>query len=132
MFIATANNLATIPTPLLDRMELIEVSGYITEEKIEIARRHLIPKEMDANGLKKEHVKFTKAAIEYIIENHTRESGVRELEKKISKVMRKIALEIASDKFTGQHELKPADIRQYLGAPEYSRDKYQAMNMPVW
>ena len=125
MFIATANNLATIPTPLLDRMELIEVSGYITEEKIEIVRRHLIPKEMDANGLKKEHVKFTKAAIEYIIENHTRESGVRELEKKISKVMRKIALEIASDKFTGQHELKPADIRQYLGAPEYSRDKYQ-------
>ena len=125
MFIATANNLGTIPTPLLDRMELIEVSGYITEEKIEIAKRHLIPKEMQANGLQKEHVKFTKAAIEYIIENYTRESGVRELEKKISKVMRKIALEIASDKFTGQHELKPADIRQYLGAPEYSRDKYQ-------
>ncbi len=125
MFIATANNLGTIPTPLLDRMELIEVSGYITEEKIEIAKRHLIPKEMQANGLQKEHVKFTKAAIEYIIENYTRESGVRELEKKISKVMRKIALEIASDRFTGQHELKPADIKAYLGAPEYSRDKYQ-------
>lgn len=125
MFIATANNLATIPTPLLDRMELIEVSGYITEEKIEIARRHLIPKEMEANGLKKEHVKFTKPAIEYIIENYTRESGVRELEKKISKIMRKIALEIASNKFVSQHELKPADIRQYLGVPEYSRDKYQ-------
>ena len=125
MFIATANNLGTIPTPLLDRMELIEVSGYITEEKIEIAKRHLIPKEMQANGLQKEHVKFTKAAIEYIIENYTRESGVRELEKKINKVMRKIALEIASDRFTGQHELKPADIKAYLGAPEYSRDKYQ-------
>ena len=125
MFIATANNLGTIPTPLLDRMELIEVSGYITEEKIEIAKRHLIPKEMQANGLQKEHVKFTKAAIDYIIENYTRESGVRELEKKISKVMRKIALEIASDRFTGQHELKPADIKAYLGAPEYSRDKYQ-------
>lgn len=125
MFIATANNLGTIPTPLLDRMELIEVSGYITEEKIEIARRHLIPKEMEATGLKREHVKFTKPAIEYIIENYTRESGVRELEKKISKVMRKIALEIASDKFEGLHELKPADIRQYLGVPEYSRDKYQ-------
>ena len=125
MFIATANNLSTIPTPLLDRMELIEVSGYITEEKIEIARRHLIPKEMLANGLKKEHVKFTKPAIEYIIENYTRESGVRELEKKIGKVMRKIALEIASDKFTGLHELKPDDIKQYLGTPEYSRDKYQ-------
>ena len=125
MFIATANNLNTIPGPLLDRMELIEVSGYITEEKIEIARRHLIPKEMEATGLKREHVKFTKPAIEYIIENYTRESGVRELEKKISKVMRKIALEIASDKFEGLHELKPADIRQYLGVPEYSRDKYQ-------
>ena len=125
MFIATANNLAAIPTPLLDRMELIEVSGYITEEKIEIARRHLIPKEMEANGLKKEHVKFSKAAIEYIIENYTRESGVRKLEKKISKVMRKIALEIASDRFSGQHDLKPTDIKNYLGTPEYSRDKYQ-------
>ena len=125
MFIATANNLGTIPTPLLDRMELIEVSGYITEEKIEIARRHLIPKELEANGLKKEHLKFSKAAIEYIIENYTRESGVRELEKKISKVMRKVALEIASDKFTETHELKPTDIKTYLGATEYSRDKYQ-------
>ena len=125
MFIATANNLGTIPTPLLDRMELIEVSGYITEEKIEIARRHLIPKELEANGLKKEHLKFSKAAIEYIIENYTRESGVRELEKKISKVMRKVALEIASDKFTETHELKPADIKNFLGIPEYSRDKYQ-------
>lgn len=80
---------------------------------------------MQANGLQKEHVKFTKAAIEYIIENYTRESGVRELEKKIGKVMRKIALEIARDSFTGQHELKPADIKDYLGVPEYSRDKYQ-------
>ena len=125
MFIATANNLGTIPSPLLDRMELTEVSGYITEEKIEIARRHLIPKEMEKNGLKKEHVKFSKAATEYIIENYTRESGVRELEKKISKVMRKIALEIASDEFTGTHELKPKDIEKFLGAQEYSRDKYQ-------
>ena len=125
MFIATANNLGTIPTPLLDRMELIEVSGYITEEKIEIARRHLIPKELEANGLKKEHVKFSKAAIEYIIENYTRESGVRELEKKIGKIMRKVALEIASNKFKGTHEIKPADITNFLGITEYSRDKYQ-------
>lgn len=125
MFIATANNIGTIPSPLLDRMELIEVSGYITEEKIEIARRHLIPKEMEATGLTKDHVKFTNAAIEYIIENYTRESGVRELEKKISKVMRRIALEVASDKFTERHELKPKDIPQYLGVQEYSRDKYQ-------
>ncbi len=125
MFIATANNIGAIPPPLLDRMELIEVSGYITEEKIEIARRHLIPKELENNGLTKDNVKFTPSAIEYIIENYTRESGVRELEKKISKVMRKIALEIASDKFTERHDLKPADIKKYLGMPPYSRDKYQ-------
>lgn len=125
MFIATANNIGAIPPPLLDRMELIEVSGYITEEKIEIARRHLIPKELENNGLTKDNVKFIPSAIEYIIENYTRESGVRELEKKISKVMRKIALEIASDKFTERHDLKPADIKQYLGMPPYSRDKYQ-------
>lgn len=131
MFIATANNLGTIPTPLLDRMELIEVSGYITEEKIEIAKRHLIPKEMQANGLQKEHVKFTKAAIEYIIENYTRESGVRELEKKISKVMRKIALEIASDRFTGQHELNRPTSRLIWARPNIHGTNTRAMNMPV-
>lgn len=125
MFIATANNLGTIPQPLLDRMELIEVSGYITEEKVEIAKRHLIPKEMEASGLKKEHLKFSKAAIEYIIENYTRESGVRQLEKTLSKIMRKVALEIACDKFDGTVELKPADVSKYLGVPLYSRDKYQ-------
>ena len=113
-------------------MELIEVSGYITEEKIEIARRHLIPKEMEANGLKKEHVKFSKAAIEYIVENYTRESGVRELEKKISKVMRKIALEIASDKFIGQHDLKPADIKSIWVLLNTHATNTRAMNMPVW
>ena len=125
MFIATANNLATIPTPLLDRMELIEVSGYITEEKIEIARRHLIPKELEANGLTKKQVKFSKDAIEYIVENYTRESGVRELEKKIGKVMRKIALEFAREGCESQHNIKPAEVRKYLGVEEYSRDKYQ-------
>ena len=125
MFIATANSLNTIPSALLDRMELIEVSGYITEEKVEIARRHLIPKELAANGIKKEYVKFSKQALEYIIENYTRESGVRELEKKINKVLRKIALEFAKDGYELMHEIKPEDVRDYLGAPEYSRDKYQ-------
>ncbi|MBQ8520777.1 MAG: endopeptidase La, partial [Bacteroides sp.] len=125
MFIATANNLSTIPSALLDRMELIEVSGYITEEKVEIARRHLVPKELNNNGLKKEYVKFTKSALEYIIENYTRESGVRELEKKINKIMRKIALESARNGYELTHDIKPADVRYYLGVPEYSRDKYQ-------
>lgn len=126
MFIATANNLGTIPAPLLDRMELIEVSGYITEEKVEIARRHLIPKELENNGLSKEQIKFSKPAIEYIVENYTRESGVRELEKKISKIMRKIALIAARDGMEElTYEIKPADVKKYLGQPEYSRDKYQ-------
>ena len=125
MFIATANNLGTIPPALLDRMELIEVSGYITEEKVEIARKHLVPKELENNGLRKEYVKFSKSALEYIVENYTRESGVRELEKKINKVMRKIALEFARDGYELVHDIKPADVRRYLGAPEYSRDKYQ-------
>ena len=97
MFIATANNINTIPAPLLDRMELIEVSGYITEEKIEIAKRHLIPKEMEANGLAKGSLSIGKAAIESIIENYTRESGVRELEKKIGKICRKAACRYADN-----------------------------------
>ncbi len=125
MFIATANNLSTIPSALLDRMELIEVSGYITEEKIEIARRHLVPKEIENNGLNKKLIKISKSALEYIIENYTRESGVRELEKKINKIMRKIALEIAREGNEFIHDIKPADIKLYLGVPEYSRDKYQ-------
>ena len=125
MFIATANNLSTIPPALLDRMELIEVSGYITEEKVEIAKRHLVPKELDNNGLKKENVKISKATLEYIVEKHTRESGVRELEKKINKVMRRIALEFAREGIETPHDIKPADVPSYLGAAEYSRDKYQ-------
>jgi ATP-dependent Lon protease len=127
MFIATANNIGTIPPPLLDRMELIEVSGYITEEKVEIARKHLIPKEMANTGIRKEDVKFHKSAIEYIIENYTRESGVRELEKKIGKILRKIALEYARDEnqVIVPRTLKAGDVPTYLGMPEYSRDKYQ-------
>ncbi|MCK9159879.1 MAG: endopeptidase La [Bacteroidaceae bacterium] len=125
LFIATANNLSTIPEALLDRMELIEVSGYITEEKIEIARRHLIPKELLANGMNKSEVKFTKQALEKIIESYTRESGVRELEKKISKVMRKVALKYAKDGILPLHDIKPDELHEYLGSEEYSRDKYQ-------
>ena len=94
LFIATANNIHTISQPLLDRMELIEVSGYIIEEKIEIASRHLIPKQMSNHGIK-EKISFKKDAIKKIIESYTRESGVRELDKKIAKIMRKMAKRIA-------------------------------------
>ncbi|MDM8146375.1 endopeptidase La [Bacteroides eggerthii] len=126
LFIATANNVGTIPRPLLDRMELIEVSGYITEEKIEIAKRHLIPKEKENNGLAGEQdIKFTRPAIEFLIENYTRESGVRGLEKKINKVFRKIALEYAHTGVIPYTEIKPADIEKLLGKPEFTRDIYQ-------
>ena len=125
MFIATANNLNTIPGPLLDRMELIEVSGYITEEKVEIARKHLVPKELEANGMKKTDIKIPKDTLEAIIESYTRESGVRELEKKIGKILRKSARQYATDGFFLKTEIKPTDLYDFLGAPEYTRDKYQ-------
>lgn len=125
MFIATANNLSAIPQPLLDRMELIEVSGYITEEKIEIARKHLLPKEMEATGIDKSQLKFPKDTLETIIESYTRESGVRELEKKIGKILRKSARQYATDGYFLKQDIKPADLYDFLGAPEYSKDKYQ-------
>ena len=125
MFIATANNLNTIPGPLLDRMELIEVSGYITEEKVEIARKHLVPKELEANGMKKTDIKIPKDTLEAIIESYTRESGVRELEKNIGNILRKSARQYATDGFFSKTEIKPADLYDFLGAPEYTRDKYQ-------
>jgi ATP-dependent Lon protease len=131
-FIATANNISTIPAPLLDRMELIEVSGYTTEEKVQIAKKHLIPKEKENSGLSKTSVRFSNSALENIIENYTRESGVRELEKKIGKVMRKVALEMSRNESfmpdDGIHSpisIKGEDVEKYLGIAEYSRDKYQ-------
>lgn len=124
MFITTANNLNTISQPLLDRMELIEVSGYIMEEKVEIAAKHLVPKQMDVHGLKKGSVKFPKKTLQVIVEAYTRESGVRELDKKIAKIMRKLARKVASDEPIPT-SIKPEDLYEYLGAVEYSRDKYQ-------
>ena len=127
LFIATANNLSTIPKPLLDRMEIIELSGYITEEKIEIAKRHLIPRELENTGLKtlKDKPKFPKAVIEKIIEQYTRESGVRQLEKQINKAMRKLAYKIA---VAPESPLSPPDgstLEDLLGKPPFYRDIYQ-------
>ena len=97
LFIATANDISSIPRPLLDRMELIEVGGYIIEEKVEIAKRHLVPRELKNTGLDKYEpkIKFTKAAIEDLIDHYTRESGVRQLEKAINKALRKMAYKLA-------------------------------------
>lgn len=126
LFIATANDLNTIPRPLLDRMELIEVSGYITEEKTEIAKRHLIPKEKENNGLGNEaKLTFTKQAVEKVIEQYTRESGVRQLEKQIDKSLRKLALRKAKDGELPYTKITPEEIEDLLGKPPFYRDIYQ-------
>ena len=127
LFIATANNLATIPSPLLDRMEVIEVSGYITEEKIEIAKRHLIPRELENTGQNVKGVKpsFNKAAIEMIIERYTRESGVRQLEKQINKALRKIAYKRQVEENADYKKITPTEIEDLLGKPPFYRDIYQ-------
>ena len=126
MFIATANDTSTIPRPLLDRMELIEVDGYITEEKIEIARRHLVPKNREKNGLE-EHtaLKISKPALEFIIERYTRESGVRGLEKQIDKLFRRVALRVAKGEMKNEHSISKEEAEELLGKPLFSRDTYQ-------
>jgi ATP-dependent Lon protease len=127
LFIATANDLNTIPRPLLDRMELIEVSGYITEEKIEIAKRHLVPRELKENGLDnlEPKLKFSKAALENIIEHYTRESGVRQLEKQINKALRKIAYKKAMGEELPSAAIGPNDLEDLLGKQPFDRDVYQ-------
>ena len=126
MFIATANDISQIPRPLLDRMELIELTGYCTEEKIEIARKHLIKKAKENNGLKdRKDVKMSKAAVEFVIEHYTRESGVRSLEKQLNKIFRKIALNIAKDEAYNETNIDVEAVRRLLGKEPYNRDIYQ-------
>ena len=123
-FIATANDLSTISRPLLDRMELIDISGYILEEKIEIARRHLIPKQMKAHGLTAKDVELPKKVIATIIDSYTRESGVRLLDKMIAKVMRKIAVKKAEE-LEYDKTVTDAMLREYLGVPTNVADVYE-------
>lgn len=124
MFIATANTIETISPALRDRMEMINVSGYILEEKVEIAKRHLVPKQLKAHGLKKTQLYFSKPVLEYLVENHTRESGVRTLDKVIAKVVRSIARKIAFEEEYNA-KLSVEAIRELLGPAEYSKDKYE-------
>lgn len=127
LFIATANDLGSIPRPLRDRMEIIEVGGYITEEKIEIAKRHLLPKELKNTGLDNHFpkIKFNKASLEKIIEQYTRESGVRQLEKQINKALRKLAYKEVSEGCMASTNITPNDIEGLLGKPPFYRDIYQ-------
>ncbi len=126
MFIATANDISTIPGPLRDRMEMIEVSGYTTEEKIEIAKRHLVPKEKDNTGLASEKgLTFRKNALETLIERYTRESGVRQLEKQINKVFRKFAMYKSRDGILPFEKITPEHLTDLIGKPPFYRDIYQ-------
>ena len=129
LFIATANNISTIPQALRDRMELIEVTGYIAEEKLKIAEQHLVPKEAKEHGLKLEDLHFAPGALDLIIEEYTRESGVRTLTKQIAAVMRKLAWAMASEEQLPA-EITPELVREYLGKTIYSRDKYQGNEHP--
>ena len=129
MFIATANDLSQVSKPLLDRMEVIEVDGYIQEEKVRIALDHLIPNEMNNHGIKPEQLKIDESAVDKIIEGYTRESGVRQLDKQISQIMRKFAYKIATKEYADEDYpivLKDdKDLKDILGAVKYTRDKYQ-------
>ncbi len=124
LFIATANSLSTISGPLRDRMEIIDVSGYVQQEKVEIAKRHLIPKQLREHGLKKSQVTITAAALRDVIEGHTSESGVRTLDKKLASVMRKAAKKLAIDGEEKQ-KITPDNLKEYLGFPRFSKEMYQ-------
>ena len=123
MFIATANNLTTIHPALRDRMELIEISGYIVEEKKQIAKRHLIPKQLENHGVKKKQLKFPDKVLENLVQNYTRESGVRELDKSLAKVVRQTALKIAEEQ-EYEPRLDQEQLRQIMGVPKYQKDLY--------
>ena len=124
LFIATANSLDTIPRPLLDRMELIEMTGYLQEEKEEIAKRHLIPKELSNHGLKSSQLKLKKGIISAIIDGYTRESGVRGLEKRIATVCRKVVTKIALEE-PYNVSVTEEDLISYLGKKRYTRDEWE-------
>ena len=129
MFIATANDLSTIAGPLRDRMEIIEVTGYLMEEKREIAKRHLIPKLLDTHGLTAGHGTIPDEIIDLIIEKYTRESGVRSLDMTIAKIMRHVARKVAMNKkFT--ITLDENKVKEYLGSPIFSREEYQGNELP--
>jgi ATP-dependent Lon protease len=129
MFIATANSLNTVHPALRDRMEIIDLSGYLIEEKIEIARKHLVPKQMTEHGINKKKITFGKPLLQSIIENYTRESGVRLLEKTIAKVIRNRARYIAMDEDVSA-TISPAELEKILGPAPFNNEKSYSGNTP--
>ncbi|MDY0345354.1 MAG: endopeptidase La [Bacilli bacterium] len=128
LFIATANYLENIPAPLRDRLELIEVNSYTELEKIQIAKHFLLKKQMKANGIEDKNIKFTDEAFQYVIQYYTREAGVRELERKIAAVIRKIVVEIVKKPDLKVLEVGPQDIRKYLGVEIFENTKKEKEN----
>lgn len=124
MFVATANTLSTISQPLRDRMELIEVSGYLVEEKVEIAKRHLWPKQLKNHGVEHDRFEVGEGVFEYVIEKYTRESGVRELDKQLAKLVRRLARKIAFDE-TVDKQIDIEIAKEFLGIYKYSKEVYQ-------
>lgn len=130
LFIATANTLDTIPRPLLDRMEVVEVPGYLLEEKIEIARRHLLPRVREIGGGLLDGLTFSDEALTAIIESHTSESGVRQLEKALSSIARKLLVRVMSEEDVAL-EIESADmVREILGPERYSPQRYETLSVP--
>ncbi len=128
-FIATANSLNTLQPALLDRMEIIQVAGYSTEEKIQIAKKHLIPQLREEHGLNASHIRLKSEVLQHIIESYTRESGVRALNRQIASIMRRVAKNVAMEE-PYNVTLKVADIRSILGPTKVSKDQYQSMDTP--
>ena len=122
MFITTANTTSTIPRPLLDRMEVIEVEGYTEEDKLQIAKKYLVPKMIEASGLKKKQIRISDRAIRALINYYTRESGVRNLEREIANLCRKVARKIVTEG-DGTYSIKPDNIEEYLGKKRFRFDK---------
>jgi len=129
LFIATANNIQNIQPALRDRLEIIDLSGYAIEEKVEIAKKHLLPKQKEAHGLAKLKLKLSDKVLEKLIENHTRESGVRELDRQLAAVMRHYAKEVVSNNEFDK-TITIEDVNKILGSPRYSNDIYKTVNMP--
>ncbi|MBR2340815.1 MAG: endopeptidase La [Clostridia bacterium] len=123
LFIATANTLETIPAPLRDRMEIIQLSGYTIEEKSEIAKRYLLPKQIKANGLEERSVKLKPDALKFIIEGYTMEAGVRTLERQIGAICRKIAVKKANNSYMGTSFVKKKEVEELLGTPKFKGDE---------
>ena len=132
-FITTANTLDTIPRPLIDRMEIIQIPGYIDSEKIEIAKRYLIPKSCEKNGLKKGEVRYTRDSLNFIAEAYAREAGVRNFEKYLDKIHRKLAKAIVLDN-AGEERRKiaidKAAVEKYLGNPIFRDDDIKRATRP--